>query len=400
MGLWDITAVIYGSPSAKVLAGLSEWGLNVRGLNASEEEVRMTVGFMQFRLLKRFAKKMGCQVKVLDKGGLARFFGTLHKRSGLILGAVIWTAFVLAAKDYVLSIEVMTDDERVKSDVLRLLAENGCSAGAYIPDLKKVELERMLKQRTEGVSWAGISVTDSTLIVDVYSNKEQPQMFYNRMPSDLVAVRDAVVERVEVLDGVLVTTVGSGVVRGDKLVSGTVPVTRKTVADDPELGRIIVEEQSEKYVRSLGKVYGRYTDEQTFVQPLSETSLVHTGKAVKLKKLRIFGAEIPLYMERPDGYSTLSEGYEPLGIAGSELPVGIAYEQCEPLCFSEVRYTEEQAAERVRRLKIAYEENFLSDCEIRSCEEKLEYRDGCAVLEVKYEVCGLISEEKQFFTVK
>ena len=139
---------------------------------------------------------------------------------------------------------------------------------------------------------------------------------------------------------------------------------------------------------------------QTFTQPLSEVSLVHTGNTLTLRSLRIFGAELPLYTQRPQGYSTVSEEYTPLELFGEETPVGVGKEECELCSFSTVRYTEEQAAERTRVLKRNYEKNFLSGCEIRSSSEQLSFENGSAVLTVTYELYGKISEEKQFFIKK
>lgn len=44
----------------------------------------------------------------------------------------------------------------------------------------------------------------------------------NRLPSNLVAKRDAVIDKAEVFDGELKTTVGSAVLKGETLVSGVV----------------------------------------------------------------------------------------------------------------------------------------------------------------------------------
>lgn len=400
MRAWYISLEMTGVPSARVLTELAKSHITAREITADGDRVTLSVRMIQLRAVRRFAASLGAEVRETERGFLAAAVKGVLPRSGLLIGAAAWAAFMFVAKDYALSIRVLTDDERIRADVLRLLAENGCPTGAYIPDLDKAGMERLLKQKAEGVSWAGISITDSTLIVDVYGDDPQPQMFYDRMPSDLVATRDAVVGKIEVLDGQLVTTMGSGVVRGDKLVSGRIPVTKKVVKDDPVLGRVIAEEQSEKYVRSLGKIYGVYTDVQTFEQPLAETSLVHTGSTLTLKRLRVFGMEIPLYAERPQGYSTVSEGYSPLTLFGEETPVGVASEECELCSFSTVRYTPEQAAERTRRLKQLYEQNFLSECEIRSCSEQLETADDRVRLTVTYEIYGLISEEKQFFIKK
>lgn len=400
MKIWQIDYRISGAVPQRLFSELKDESINARGIFTQGENICLSAAFFQKRQLERALERNGWGFEITSRGIGIRLTEALLRRSGLVVGAAICAAFIIGAKNYALSIEVLTDNEDIRAEVLRLLDENGAYIGAYIPELECIELERILKQQAEGISWAGISITDSTLIVDVIENIDKPQKHYERMPSNLVASHSGVIEEVALKNGRLVKTVGSGVLKGEVIVSGSIPIERTVVREDESGGKILVKEESEKYVRSIGEIYGTYTDVQTFEQKYSETSLVHSGERASLKRLRIFGAEIPLYLKKPDSLCISEESYTPFTVLGEDTPIGIAVTDYEKCSFSTVIYTEEQAAERVRELKEKYERNFLSDCEIRGCSEQLSFKEDRAVLTVSYELYGCMSEEKQFFIKK
>ena len=49
---------------------------------------------------------------------------------------------------------------------------------------------------------------------------------------------------------------------------------------------------------------------------------------------------------------------------------------------------------------MTYEKNFLGDSEIKKRDEQLTYTSDKAILTVKYEIYGKMTEEKQFFIKK
>jgi similar to stage IV sporulation protein len=212
----------------------------------------------------------------------------------------------------------------------------------------------------------------------------------------LVASHDAVIEDIELYNGMFVKTVGSAVVKGDILVSGTV-VKKKTTYD--ENGQPVTQTK-EKYVRSLGKVYGTYTDVATFFQPYRDVKLTVSDKVKRQNFLCVFSAQIPLSFRAAKGFYTESEEYSPLTVLGDELPVGIKSVELSKYSFTSILYSREQALAAAQEKSRLYEQNFLSDCTVKSVQESAEYSDEGVTLTVSREVYGVISEESEFFIKK
>lgn len=379
----------------KLFAMIKSERIEARGISQKEDKTLLSVSVFQKRRFERICRELGAEYAVLSEGKALGLMRSAFSRIGLIAGAAICAVGMAVMQNYVVSIEVLTDDEDIRRDVTSLLNDCGIRSLTYIPSIDCVNAERALKQKVDGISWAGITLTDSTVIVDVIENIPEPQKHYERMPSNLIATHDAVIEDVELYNGRLVKTVGSGVLRGETLVSGTV-IKEETTVKEGEL----VTEQSEKYVRSVGKVFGTYTDVQVFEQPLSDTKIVKSGKTVSKKYLSLFDTEIPLFFKPVKGFYTEEETYSPLEVLGEETPVGLRSVTYEKYSFENVIYTREQAEKLADQARQNYEINFLSDCEIRLRKTDFKLEDDKVILTVTYEIYGQISEESQFFIKK
>ena len=233
--------IVCPSPSAFFKAAKRE-SLELRSVTTQGGEMSLYIFFPQKRLFEEICAETHTEAEPVSAGAAYLLPRMLKRRIGIAIGAAICAGFMLAAQNYVISVEVLTDDPQIRSEVKHMLAENGVKVGAYIPSIKCVNIERMLKQRAEGISWAGITLTDCTVIVDITEEIPKAEQHTERMPSDLIATHDAVIESAELYNGELVKTIGSGVLRGEKLVSGTLireeakEIDGKTVTESTATG--------------------------------------------------------------------------------------------------------------------------------------------------------------------
>jgi similar to stage IV sporulation protein len=387
-------SIVCESP-ARLFALIKSEHIEASEISQKGDEIRLCVPFTDRRRFEELLESLGAEYREISRGSLYRLPQMFKARFGLVLGAAICAAAVIILQNFAVSIEVLTEDDDIRESVMSVLYDCGVKPGTYIPSVNLVQTERALKQKAEGISWAGISVTDSTLIIDVIENIPQPKRNYERVPSNLIATHDAVIEDIELYNGTLVKTLGSAVVRGDIIVSGTVEKETTEVIDGE-----LVTEKSEKYVRSVGKIYGEYTEVQTFEQPFSESRLVYSGETESRKYLSVFSYNIPLFFKDADGFYKEDEEYEPLRILGEETPVGIRTKTYSEYYFQNVSYTKEQARALAVKMRDTYEENFLTELEIRGRKSEVTYTDSGVVLTVRYKIYGQISEESEFFVSK
>ncbi len=379
----------------KLFSALKQQKINAYSISEKNGVLTLDIAFSEKRRFERLCRDIGAQAEIISRGGLIRAFEKAKKRSGLIVGAVICLAAMAVLKNYAVDIEILSDDEQIKASVMNVLYENGIAPGAYIPDIDLVETERALKQNVSGISWAGISVTDSTLIIDVIERLPQEKAANERMPCDLVASHDGVIEDIELYNGLLVKPLGSGVLKGDVIVSGSIPIKKTELQEDK-----FVTFDTVKYVRSVGKIYGTYEQTQVFEQPLTDTRLTVTPKTKTEKYLNVFSCKIPLFFKAQGGFYITKEKQKSLELLGVKTPIGITTRTLNEYSFETTYYTKKQAKALAAAQRERYEKNFLSDCEIKSRHTDVEYKKDRVVLTVKYKIYGEMGEESYFFINK
>lgn len=359
-------------------------------------------GVLTFKISVEYAERvkllcddLNLDYEVKNKKGFLIYISRFKKHIGIVTGValIIISCFVLS--NFVLKIKILSDNSVIKNDILSVLKENNAGTGSYISNLNCVNLERELKQKVEGISWAGISISGSTLTIDIVENIPKPKMQSNRLPSNLVAKRDAVIDKAEVFDGELKTTVGSAVLKGETLVSGVVVNEKVRYKDGKE-----VKETHTKYVRSLANIYGTFYETITVFQPYKETKKVVSNKTINKKYFKLFDTDIPMFISFPKGEFISETKYKNFSILGFDFPIGIKKVSLNEFNYEDTVLTEKEATKEAEKKLKNYKNNFFSDYEIKNEDVQKEITDDGITLTATYMLYGDIGEENEFFIKK
>lgn len=345
--------------------------------------------------LEAFLEKNHYEYAVLNKKGAVFTARKIFNRMGIVIGGVIALAAALVCSNMIFKIEILSDDEQVQEEILTVLNQNGVHAGTFMPAVNCVEVERELKQTVSGISWAGLSTDGTTLIIDVVENIDKPQQRRDRMPSNLVSKYDAIVDKIELYDGQLKTTIGSGVKKGDILVSGTVITDKLYYKDTKEMHDITT-----RYARSQGKIYGTFNVTKTFTQPFEQSVQYVDEKQISRKYLGIFDMKIPLFFGKAEGKYIETSKTDDLYLFGLKLPVSITSCSLNEYSYKTVSLSKEEASEQANELVNKYEHNFLKEYEIKKASRNEKITDDGIEITVQYTLYGVISEELEFFAPK
>lgn len=365
-------------------------------------DVKESKGILYFKISVEYSKEieqlceqLGLEFSITKKKGLFTKVKKILMHKGMIVGGGIVAAVCIILSNFVFRFNILCDDNDIKQAILAVLKENGVEAGSYIPDLNLVFLERELKQKVEEISWAGISVSGSTLTIDIVENVPQPEGRKIRMPCDLIAKYDAVIDQIEVFDGQLNTTIGSAVVKGDVLVSGTVINENITYENGKE-----IKETDTKYVRSLANIYGTFEQKVVIEQPFVDKKEIISDETITKKYLKIFDMSIPLFFSMPDGNYISKSQYTGMSIGDTEIPLGINTVSLNKYSFEKYEYTQKEAIELAKEKLYKYEKNNFSDYEIKDVNVTEESTEDGVVLTAVYTLYGEISKESEFFIKK
>ena len=113
----------------RFFAQLEQNGIEVCGMVSAGDMLRLSVPVMSAGRFEGSLKKTGTAYTVTYRGIFCRLPGAMKKRAGLLAGAVICAAAIMVSERFVLNIKVLTDDEEIRSGVMKKTA--WASAGSY-----------------------------------------------------------------------------------------------------------------------------------------------------------------------------------------------------------------------------------------------------------------------------
>lgn len=347
------------------------------------------------KYIQKLCKRLNLQYTAINKKGLFILMLNILAHKGLLIGGFVSVIMCVVLSNFIFRFNFLCDDPNTQKAILAVLKENGVQAGSYIPKLNLVQLERELKQNVDNISWAGISISGSTLTIDVVNNIEQPETKKIRMPCNLIAKYDAVIDKVEVFDGQLMTTVGSAVVKGDILVSGKIVNENITYTDGKENKDIEI-----KYVRSFGKVYGTFEQTVVIEQPFNERTQVISEDTVIKRYLKLFDLNIPLFLTAPEGNYISNSYYNGINVGRFEIPLGINTVKLNKYTYENNVYSKDEVKTLAKEKLYKYEQNYFKDYEIKDMVINETYTKDGLILTGKYVLYGDITKESEFFIEK
>lgn len=383
------------SCSQKLYRFIKTEKIECRGINEDNSRVVFTVGVESSRDVRRFLESQSCEYEIISQKGLVPLLQACFARKGLLLGALVCFVLTLLLSDVVLVIDISTDSKDTETAVLNVLAENDIKPGRSLKNVDLTVIERRIKSKVRDVAWVGISVDGNRLVIDTLQYTPKPEFTVHRLPSDIVSRENGVVEKIELLDGQLCTPVGSGVAKGDTLVSGKVVTDKISYKDGKEQHDI-----SARYTRAAGRIYGTFQRRMTFEQPFAVQERVY--KPQKEKTVYSFSVfDFDLVLNRAEGnYDLIERNEHRPELFGLELPVAFTENKVSEFTFAARALTADRAADAAKQKADKYEKNFLGAFEIRDKTEKLKETDSGVSLEVTYTLYGEIGEERDFFIPK
>ena len=175
-----------------------------------------------FPLARAAAERAGMDLTVTRRTGLPSLLRRYRARAGIPAGLLAGALLLAFLSGRVWEVRV-TGNRRVGSEeILDVMEELGVTPGTPLRRLDLKAAEREAQNRLPQLSWIAVNVSGCKVLVEVREIIETPKMTDERDYANIVASRDGVIVRADVLEGAGQPLVGSAVVKGDLLVSGVI----------------------------------------------------------------------------------------------------------------------------------------------------------------------------------
>lgn len=289
----------------KILNLCSANGINVWRVLLKNDKLYFKIGIGSFKKLRIYKRNVSAKVHITKKVGFPFFVSRNRKRYGMIAGLAIFFIILNLLSSFVWNI-CIRGNETVKSEnIVKSLEKIGVYEGASIRKIDPNEKRNELLLLENGLSWAAINIEGSKLTVDIVETKALEQK--DNSPSNLKASCEGVVNRVEVISGVLQVKPGDAIEKGQLLVSGVNEY----------------EDQTSSLVRSKGKIFAEVTEKIEVSQPLVVSELLNTGECTKRSVLQFFGLDIPLFLGSITGTYNSTSSQNKISSGEPYIPVKI-----------------------------------------------------------------------------
>ena len=320
-------------------------------IESVEEAYEGLILIQDFKKLLSVVRKTSTKLSIRNRYGFPFFLRKCRKRKGWVIGFFFFFLVLYYSSCHIWEIHMEGNQIYSNDILLDYLKECGVVSGINKKKVSCPEIERLLRNQYEDITWVSASIAGSRLFIRIQENTDI-ELYYEENPAaaDLIADHDAVITSIITRSGTPLVKKGDDVKKGDILVSSEV-----IILDD------FGSEMRREYVQAdadiLGEVLYAYQDKQTYQYEWKQyTGNEKKGYAVTFGNKRLFLWVLPVQYETFDCISDLSNVR--LG-ANFYLPISLEKWYYREYTISQGEYSKEQAEQLLLERKNQNFQNFI-----------------------------------------
>lgn len=226
-GYVDFSA--YGKFPERFINLTTRNGINVWNLKPVQNGLTATMQVYDYKNIRSIASKSKLRLRVTGRHGLPFYAQRYKQRAGLLIGAVIGIVLIAVLSKFIWYIDAPPTKSMSTSQILSALEEDNVKVGSYINSIDTENTERKLILKNEQIGWISLNIMGSTMSVNIEEKAPKPDTPDFKTPCNIKANNDGVITSIKTARGETKVMKGSGVVKGDLLVSGIVETKQETI---------------------------------------------------------------------------------------------------------------------------------------------------------------------------
>lgn len=239
----------------------------------------LNIGIKDFKKLKNIARKTNCKIKISKKKGIPFILHRYKKRKIFAIFLIIIAFAIYTSSKYVWNIEVQVEDNLQIEQIEEDLADLGLRKGVRKSKIETDKLINELRLKRNDISWIGIDLKGTNVIVKAVKADEKPDLLDNSDYCNIVASKSGVITKIIAQNGTAVVNVGDEVNEGDILIAGYME------------GKYT----DKRYVHSLGVVQAKIKYQKSEKFYLNQENLRDTGNEEKKFQIKFNNFQINFY---------------------------------------------------------------------------------------------------------
>lgn len=342
---------------------IAVWDVNRKG-----ESTCFSCMAGDYRALRPMARQACVRMRMRRKHGFPFWRYRYRRRKGLLIGLALYILVLAWLSPRIWVIEVAGNTTTSTETILAVARQRGVMIGARMDrvDVKGLQIGGTADMPT--VSFIAVNPSYNVARIQVAEREPSVVPLDLTQPSDVVALRDGRILRVEAYSGQTLVMEGEAVTAGTRLITGRV---------ETDLG--------EKLYRSYGEVWAETKRQITVSVPLTYEYTEPAGEVICRPEITFFCWQIPLYSKTPLHQQTQQyQAVHQLTVGGVALPMKVTNTYLMPTKTVTSTRTEQQA-QALAEEKLARQEAslFLPDS-YQEISRQGRVEDGVYILHVTY----------------
>lgn len=262
--------------------GVIFWALEL----PDQHTLRLRITRREIRRAEDLARRVGCEITVLERSGLPHFLQRFRRRYALLLGLALALCAVAVLSRFILTVDVSGNETIPTARILEELRRHGVHPGVYGPSIDENLVCNQMRLALDELAWITVNLHGTRAEVLVAERIPKPEVVNESIPAHIVANCSGIITKMRVLNGQAKYSVGDTVAEGDILISGIMDL------EEPQYSTI---DMGTLTVRSEGIVQARTWHTLTAVIPLEATVKTHTGDETTRWSLTFFSRRLQFY---------------------------------------------------------------------------------------------------------
>lgn len=271
-----INFAVEGVNLDRLLRQINSNNIDLFNLTRSKDKLYFSVKWHSKQKIVDLLDKQCYNYTITGSSGVKSYVNAIKNNFLIYVFAFVLIISCVILNGFVWHIDIYCDkDVDLVQQANAVLSSYNVKVGAPSSRVNLDNLESKLVYQLENVVFAVVKLSGGRLSVMLYIQEDSPILEYS-VVDDLVAVSDAIIERIVVISGTAQVKVGDAVIAGQILIKGERTYNDGTTSP----------------VRAAGLVYARAHSKGQVLFENVITEYQETGRSLNYNNLIIFGKEI------------------------------------------------------------------------------------------------------------
>lgn len=293
------------------------WDVSFIENNRIEAKIYVT----DIKKIKKLADELNIDVEILSRKGISFYLVTIWNQKERVVAFLLSTLLLFYLSQTVWKVEINGVATHLEHEITERLQKFGVYQGAFRTSRLPVEqMEAHIMETLPELLYISVKKRGTIYTIEALEKQEE-KLTENTRPTDLIARKSGIIQKMLVKEGQAVVHVNDFVKKGDLLVTGKMDMDDvEQEADESE-----DDEQNIKLVTSEGDVYANTWYEVEVSSNLQATYETLQGEKINHYFISVGNVNIPLFIwPKVKYYETeVNEEHIPLHILKKELPFSL-----------------------------------------------------------------------------